>query len=67
MRKINRIKRQIKNPRLCQKRKELIKLCLADGLFAYEAADIFKISEAMVSQILKVDINNNHNKSKNKT
>ena len=51
MRKINRIKRQIKNPKLLQIRRRLVKQALADGLFDYEVAEIFKISEAMFSKI----------------
>ena len=48
-----RIKRQIKNPKLLKIRKKLIKQCITDGLFAYEVAEIFRITEQMISQIRK--------------
>ncbi len=57
MRKLNRIKRQIKNPRLLEERKKLIGIAKADKFFDYDVAEIFKISEAMLSQ-LKVGKNN---------
>ena len=57
MRKTNRIKRQLKSPRLLQERNKLIGIARADGFFNYEIADIFKISEEMISQS-KVDEKN---------
>ena len=58
---MKKIKRQIKNPRLLQIRKKLIKQCLADELFSYEVAEIFRITESMVSQI-KAGANKKHKK-----
>lgn len=47
-----RIKRQIKNPRLLKIRKELIEHSIIKyGIFSYEVAEIFRITEQMVSQI----------------
>ena len=50
-RRINRIKRQIKNTRLVKERNKLIRIARKDNFFDYEIAEIFKISDAMLSRL----------------